>query len=95
MAISLGWLDKFPQGEYSHGDNGIYESYCDFFEINNKEKIITGIKMALNKNQRNTYCFCGSKEKLKNCHLQKVINLKALGKDKLSKDLQLIKNLIR
>ena len=94
LAISLGWLTEFPQGEFSHGDKGIYESYCDFFKISDVEKIIAGIKISMQRNQRNSICFCGSKNKLKKCHLQKVMDLRGLGKSKLLSDLKTMEKLL-
>ena len=48
MAISMGWLDGFPQGEYEHGYEGIFQSYSEFFEITDLSIIISGIPTAGN-----------------------------------------------
>lgn len=87
MAISLDWIKEFPQGEYSHGTAGILEDYIDFLGVGNVETVINCIKMALNKNIRNTECFCGSNLKVKNCHEEQIKLLKSYGKSKLKFDL--------
>lgn len=91
FAISAGWIDEFPQGEYGHDGQGIYETYAEFFECSDHEILINGLKMALAKNQRNKSCFCESGNKLKNCHSHKIELLKNMGKVQLAKDLNILK----
>lgn len=88
MAISMGWLKEFPQGEYSHGFEGIYESYSEFFKIEDADKIIEGLKMVFTKNQRNKPCFCGSEKKLKKCHINEISTLKGMSKNQIAVDLK-------
>ena len=90
LAISCGWLDKFPQGEYSHGYEGIYETYSDFLNLNDLELICKGIEMSFQKNHRNSLCFCGSTKKLKKCHLRHISILKNISTSQLKNDLQAI-----
>lgn len=85
-AISCGWLNEFPQGEYSHGGKGIYESYSEFLEIDGIDKAISALIMATKRNQRNKKCFCASRKKLKDCHFKSYTLLQKLGKDQLYKD---------
>ena len=93
LAITRKWLTTFPQGEYGHGADGIYESYCDFFETKNRNRIITGIKIAMGKNQSNKSCFCDSGKKLKNCHRAQIETLRTFGRKQLSIDLKMIRSL--
>jgi len=93
LAITKKWLSSFPQGEFGHGAIGIYESYSDFFNTKDKNTIITGIKIALNKNQRNKVCFCSSGKKLKHCHMEYFNILRTFGKKQLLIDLKLINSL--
>ena len=92
FAISAGWIDEFPQGEYGHNGQGIYETYVDFFELTEQQKLVNGLKMGLAKNQRNKPCFCGSGNKLKNCHSKKIELLKSMGKKQIERDLMILKS---
>ncbi len=88
MAISIGWLNSFPQGEYSHGFEGIYQSYSEFFNLKDVDKIVVGLQMALNRNQRNKHCFCGSGKKLKKCHINQISTLHGMSKSQIESDLK-------
>lgn len=88
MAISMGWLDSFPQGEYGHGFEGIYESYSEFFSLKESDKIVAGLQMVLNKNQRNKLCFCRSGKKLKKCHINRIYTLQGMSKSQIEVDLK-------
>lgn len=90
FAMSCGWLNEFPQGEYGHGARGIYESYAEFLGIGGEDAIVLAIRMAMMRNQRNKKCFCGSGRKLKDCHRQSHEILKKIGKDQLEQDAYLI-----
>ena len=87
LALSSGWLNEFPQGEYGHDHVGIYETYTEYFDTENIETIISGIKMAMARNQRNRLCYCGSGKKLKKCHIRQITLLSKMGKVQLQKDL--------
>jgi len=90
LAISVGWLKSFPQGEYEHGAVGVFQAYCEFFKINNIDEIITAIKIGLKKNQRNTLCYCSSGKKIKSCHLDNYKIIRNFNKKQLQEDLKII-----
>lgn len=90
LAISMGYIDKFPQGEFRHGKDGIIDSYKDYFEVSNKEELIQALKIVLTKNQRNKKCYCQSGKKLKNCHLHKIKNISFLPRSLFEKDLEML-----
>ena len=96
MAISMGWLDGFPQGEYEHGYEGIFQSYSEFFEITDLSIIISGIHMSLKKNQANSQCFCNSGKKLKDCHIKQYRILRWMPKNQLLREIEYLelKNMI-
>lgn len=93
IAISEGWLNEFPQGEYSHGEKGILESYIDFLDLSNIRLLISGLEMSLTKIERNCRCFCQSGLKLKRCHLQQINILRNMGKKRVTSDLNALKTL--
>lgn len=66
--LSLGKIDSFPQGERSHGEQGVLESYQDYFETEDISLIIDLISSSLTKHGRNHPCICGSGKKYKRCH---------------------------
>lgn len=66
--ISLGEPDAFPQGQYSHGEQGILESYQEYFGTQDLSLIVDTLSASLRKIGRNTKCFCGSGKKFKYCH---------------------------
>ena len=80
--------------EYSHGYKGILESYHDFFETDSKEFVLTGLRKAIGKIERNSNCFCGKKkengkpEKFKDCHLGKINVLRMNDRELLKTDLK-------
>ena len=62
----------YPDGEYSHGDAGIWEYYEALFGLNNKQQILRELEMIAFSTRpgRNDKCFCGGEVKFKNCHLR-------------------------
>lgn len=87
LAILCGYIKEFPQGEYGHGSDGIYESYVEYFEVNDPAIIISALQMVKNKNIRNMACFCNSGKKLKTCHLNQIMLLKSYDKASLNSDI--------
>jgi SEC-C motif len=80
----------FPFGEYSHGDNGIYEFIQKYLKIDN---IIVAKKIydyiCTKQYRGHLECPCGSKKKIRNCHghlIFEVIN---------SKDFEILKEHFR
>lgn len=92
LAIQCGYLQSFPQGEYSHGNTGILESYRDFFGIEDAILLIEGLNMSVVKNNRNLRCFCNSGKKLKNCHLIQIELLNRYNTKYLFNDINVLKS---
>ena len=68
--ISLGEIDSFPQGEYSHGKKGILESYKEYFGLKSLDEAFLMLKALALKMGRNERCFCNGQKKYKQCHLK-------------------------
>lgn len=85
VAISAGWRTGFPQGEFGHNSEGIYQSFAEHFRVNDPNQIINAILLVLTKNNRNMDCFCNSGKKLKYCHFNEVILLNGMSKQNLTK----------
>lgn len=64
---------KYPTGERSHTEEGIWEGYYEIFDTTNKAEILRQVGMALNhvKVGRNGPCYCSSGRKYKHCHYKK------------------------
>lgn len=61
---------KYPTGERSHGNEGIWEGYYDVFNTINKEKILEQLNLILYHRPigRNAACYCNNGKKYKTCH---------------------------
>lgn len=62
---------KYRNGEYSHAIIGVLESYSDILKLKDLS-IVINVLMSRLKNKKygkNEICFCGSRKKIKNCHL--------------------------
>lgn len=70
--------DVWPFGERSHGDAGVRESYADLLGIANDPVIIVDHLRILSMNDVKGHhpCPCGSGQKLRHCHRNKVDGLK-------------------
>lgn len=80
---------RYKEGEYSHGVNGIIEAYCDI--LGTKDQMLT-MRILINflKGKgfgKNDPCYCGSKKKIKNCHLYKLNRLKFIDSELIRSDL--------
>lgn len=79
----------YANGEYAHFFDGVVQYYKEELGIEDF-KIITNIIYAVASNSipnRNELCLCGSKLKIKQCHLIKINSLKSLSKSRLISDL--------
>lgn len=70
--ITGTWLN----GEYGHGEKGIYEFYSDILQTNNIHLMIIFMILSLQEIKNiNTYCPCSSGKSIKKCHLQYIKQL--------------------
>ena len=70
---------EWPFGERSHGVLGILESYADILCLNtNNIEIIAEHLTVLSRDELKGHCFCpcGSGKRLRNCHLDRIKELK-------------------
>lgn len=89
---------KYKEGAYSHGLEGILEAYADILNIFEPGMIIEILKYRLEKRkfQRNRdFCFCGSKTKIKNCHLSNYEDLFFVNESIIRQDLENLSQRIR
>lgn len=83
--------DKYLNGEYSHGNNGLIEFYSALFKTTDRLKWreyvnIVSLGKTL-KMERNKPCFCGSGLKYKFCHDKIFYNIKRIGVNLIINDL--------
>lgn len=85
----------YPNGERSHGYEGIWETYYELLETRDKKLIITELDLILqnlNFEVRNKLCYCDSGKKYKRCHLIKKGPLLDIGVKNLRLIFQLLKD---
>jgi hypothetical protein len=88
--------EKWANGDYEHGAEGILQFYKEFFIMESIEEVINLLSFFNTKKMnRNDDCFCGKKEKLKRCHLQTYITIKDLSKRRIEYDILALKWLFR
>lgn len=82
---SFVYFSKFghmPYGEFSHGDDGIYEFYKEYFEVGDYVSVLSLLRVLVDskyhKYRGRMPCPCGRGKRFQNCHGDKVIQLKAL-----------------
>lgn len=85
---------KYKNGEYSHGITGIKQFYSTLLKTSNillwvryYEHVFINKPIQITRNEK---CFCGSKEKFKNCHGKIFQKLKSLGKTIVAQHLLII-----
>ena len=86
----------YPDGEYAHGYEGVWEYYESILEDNDRQSIIKELGLIANSNwpERNDECACGSGNKFKKCHLSKWTEILKSGKPYLQKQIQILKTTI-
>lgn len=86
----------YPDGEFAHGYDGIWEYYELILNEKNKFAIIKELELIVNSKwpDRNQKCFCGSGKKFKKCHLNSWTEILKSGKDYLQKQIQILKTTI-
>lgn len=65
-----GITGKYPEGEYAHGNEGIWEYYESILGKKDRYAIIKELELIVNSTWplRNDKCSCGSEKKFKKCH---------------------------
>jgi hypothetical protein len=85
---------EYKNGEYAHGIKGIFQFYEALFKTSNTDLWIEYFKNAFRNLKvdcrRNDLCFCGSKEKYKNCHSAIFQTLQQIGEKRVFNDFSLI-----
>lgn len=63
-------VQTYPDGERSHGLEGVWEGYYDLFKTTDKATILNELSLILSRSRmaRNQPCYCGSSKKYKRCH---------------------------
>lgn len=74
---------RYPEGEYAHGNEGIWEYYESILETKDRKSILIELERiaCLEWQGRNELCFCGSSQKFKNCHLKRWNIILKSGRD--------------
>lgn len=73
--ITGTWLN----GEYSHGDLGVYEFYKEILEIKSLTEIVKFLELSLKSYiNLNKKCLCNSNKPIKRCHLSELNHLRKL-----------------
>lgn len=85
--------EAYPDGEYAHGNSGIWEFYESALEATDRKLIISELEEIIySKWQgRNELCKCDSGQKFKRCHLGKWNKIMKSGRDYLIEKLEQLK----
>lgn len=64
--------EEYPEGEYGHGTEGIWQYFEDILGKKSKSTLIYELKEIVYSKWlgRNEFCICGSGKKFKKCHLK-------------------------
>lgn len=83
----------YPDGEYEHGYNGIWQYYESILDKKDKQSIIIELEQVVNSTwpKRNDKCSCGSGKKFKKCHHSKWLKVLKTGKPYLQNQIQILK----
>lgn len=70
---------EWPFGERSHGNKGVYESYSEVLGIVTDESIVCGYLGILSQSaiKGHLLCPCGSGQRLRKCHIDRISELRA------------------
>ncbi|MBK7800087.1 MAG: SEC-C domain-containing protein [Saprospiraceae bacterium] len=71
---------EFKNGDYSHGEEGIWETLEEEFGTKNRTEIKSKLEYINSKPGRNSLCYCGSNLKLKHCHWEMANQIRKLSK---------------
>lgn len=80
--------------EYAHHFAGVKQFYMESLGLIDNNSTIAILNFSLSKphRERNAKCPCGSQKKFKYCHLESVVFLSTLGRERLLKDLEFFKD---
>jgi len=84
---------SYEDGEYGHGNDGVWEFYESALETTDRKLIISKLEdIVYSKWQkRNELCKCGSGQKFKKCHLKKWNTIMKSGRDYVIEKLEQLK----
>lgn len=74
----------YVNGEYSHGQIGIYEFYADILKTSANIQLTLKLMNYIathNRPGRTSLCFCGQKIKFRHCHREAFDKIKEIGDD--------------
>lgn len=88
---------SYVDGEYDHGYAGIWQFYFKKLGTDDKQVILAELKQMTESQwpNRNAPCLCGSNLKFKRCHQPKWEELKKLGTNYISSQIQQLENNLR
>lgn len=88
--------NKWANGDWEHGFDGIFQFYREVFKTDDLEKILA-LLILINsgKLNRNSSCFCGEGKKLKHCHFKEYNKIKDLSMARINCDILILKQLIK
>lgn len=86
--------EVYKNGEYAHGIKGVSQFYESLMKTSDHDlwiqyfkNVFRGLKIE---SGRNNFCFCGSGDKFKHCHLEVFNNLLQIGEKQVLSDFNLI-----
>jgi hypothetical protein len=84
----------YPDGEYAHGNSGIWQFYESALETTDRSLIISELEEIIYSKwqSRNELCKCGSGQKFKRCHLEKWSQVLKSGRVYVSNQIEILKN---
>src|SRR5690554_710600 len=84
----------YPDGEYAHGYDGIWEYYKSILDKEDKQLILEELEQVANSSwpKRNDKCSCGSGKKFKKCHMDIWLEVLKSGKPYVQNQIQILKN---
>lgn len=87
---------KYPDGEYAHGYDGIWEYYKSILDKNDKQSIIDELEQIVSSKwpKRNDQCTCGSGKKFKKCHQNIWLKVLNSGNHYVHNQIQILKTII-
>lgn len=83
----------YPEGEYAHGNEGIWEYYESILATKDRKSIVMELEMIVSSKWqgRNESCFCGSSQKFKKCHLKRWNIILKSGRDYTTEKIKILK----
>jgi hypothetical protein len=84
---------EYPDGEYAHGNSGIWQFYESTLKTTDRNLIISELEKIIHSKWqgRNEQCNCGSGKKFKRCHLEKWNTIMKAGRGYVIEKLEILK----